>query len=83
MFRSPFIPKISAVIAGVLASLILLFCEQARADQPCGRDKYQYVEKVATGINIFSTKVTRTDIFTVNEEHPGDTMETLVISFVD
>lgn len=81
--RSSFVLKTSTVIAGVLTGLIPICSEQARADEPCGRDDYQYVERIASGMQIFASKVTKSGRFTVKEEYPGDTTETIVVSFSD
>ena len=83
MPRSLSISAISAAGAVVLTGLISLCCEQARADEPCGPAEAQYVKKIATGMQMFAPKVTRAGGFAVKKEYPGDTTETVVISFVD
>lgn len=83
MIRSLPVSVISAAGAVVLTGLISLCCEQARADEPCGRNDAQYVEKIATRMQMFGPKVTKTGRFAVTHEYPGDTTSTIVISFVD
>lgn len=82
MPRSLSVSAISAAGAVVLMGLIS-FCEQARADEACGRNEAQYVEKIATGMQMFAPKVTKSGRFAVKNEYSGDTTSTIVISFVD
>ena len=72
-----------ATSGAVMTSFLSLWCENARADEPCGIDDTKYVETIATGMQQYATQVTRTGSFRVKVEYPGDTTSTLVLSFLD
>ena len=67
----------------LLTALMLMCCDRARADEVCGPSHARYVEKVAAEMQQFAPRVTKTGIFSITEEYPGNGTEILVISFVD
>jgi len=69
--------------ATLIATLAVALCVSARADQVCGAAEEQYTLKLASGLQPFASSVTKTGMFSVKDEHPGNGRTQHVITFTD
>lgn len=74
--------RITIAFPAILTGIFLCY-NLAWADEVCGPENVQYVEKVAAEMQQFASKVTKTGNFSIREEYPGDGTALHVISFVD
>jgi hypothetical protein len=81
---SPSVSPFAAAGAAAAIGLLSMGCDGARADEVCGSPAdAQYVAKIATGMQQFAPKVTKTGGFAIKEDYPGNGTAVLTISFVD
>lgn len=81
--RPRLISGVAAAGLGMLAGLLSLGYDQAKADELCGPEELRYPQKIAAEMQQFAPKVTRSGRFVIKEELSGDGSQRLAISFAD
>jgi len=66
-----------------MTCVLLGHAQHAWADAMCGPDDSKYIEKIAAGLQPFAPKVTKTGVFVVKSEYPGDGTGSILVSLVD